>query len=135
MPMLSIKYNRILYGEAILSAPQNFDPRDQKKYSLEETSTHRFLLWLVENLFRTAMVMRVEGQENFPLDGSVIVAANHVTNFDVFPIQFAVPRAICFMGKVELFNTRLILFCAYFVLSQSIAAERMSGRYATQRKC
>jgi 1-acyl-sn-glycerol-3-phosphate acyltransferase len=90
-----------------LNAQQNFDLRDRKKYYLEETNTRRFLLWLVENLFRTAMVMRVEGQENFPLDGPVIVAANHVTNFDVFPMQFAVPRAICFMGKAELFNTPL----------------------------
>jgi 1-acyl-sn-glycerol-3-phosphate acyltransferase len=90
-----------------LNAQQDFDPRDRKKYYLEETGTRRFLLWLVKNLFHTAMVMKVEGQENFPLDGSVIVAANHVTNFDVFPVQFAVPRAICFMGKAELFNTPL----------------------------
>ena len=54
------------------------------------------------------MVMRVDGQANFPLDGPVIVAANHVTNyFDVFPMQFALLRAICFMGKAELFNTPL----------------------------
>jgi len=95
------------YGEAILSAQLDFDLRDRKKYYLEETSIRRFLLFLVENLFRSVMVMRVEGQENFPSDGPVIVAANHVTNFDVFPMQFAVPRAICFMGKAELFNTPL----------------------------
>lgn len=104
---LCIKYNRILYGEAILSEKQDFDPRDRKKYYLEETSPRRFLLWLVRSFFRTVMVMKIEGQENFPLEGPVIVAANHVTNFDVFPMQFALPRAICFMGKAELFNTPL----------------------------
>jgi 1-acyl-sn-glycerol-3-phosphate acyltransferase len=74
---------------------------------MEDSSARRFLMWLLRVFFRTAMVMKVEGRENFPLDGSVILAANHVTNFDVFPMQFSVPRAICFMGKSELFNTLL----------------------------
>ena len=90
-----------------MNSQQEFDPRDRKKYYLEETNTRRFVLWIVEKLFNTAMRMRVEGLENFPLDGPVIIAANHITNFDVFPMQFAVPRAICFMGKAELFNTPL----------------------------
>ncbi len=51
------------------------------------------------------------------MDGPVIIAANHVTNFDAFPMQFAVPRAICYMGKAELFNTPLDLLlrilCAF----------------------
>ena len=104
---LRIKYNRILYGVTTLSAQQDFDPRDRKKYYLEETPVRRFLLYLVRSVFHTMMVMKVEGRENFPLDGPVIIAANHVTNFDVFPMQFAVPRAICYMGKAELFNTPL----------------------------
>lgn len=90
-----------------MSAQQDFDPRDRKKYYLEETPVRRFLLYLVRSVFHTMMVMKVEGRENFPLDGPVIIAANHVTNFDVFPMQFAVPRAICYMGKAELFNTPL----------------------------
>jgi 1-acyl-sn-glycerol-3-phosphate acyltransferase len=90
-----------------MSAQQDFDPRDRKKYYLEETPPRRFLLWLVYAFFRTAMVMNVEGLENFPLDGPVIIAANHLTNFDVFPMQFALPRTICYMGKAELFNTPL----------------------------
>jgi len=86
---------------------QDFDPRDQKKYYLEDTATRRFVLKLVRSLFGAVMLMEVEGLENFPLDGPVIIAANHVTNFDVFPMQFAVPRVICFMGKAELFTTLL----------------------------
>ena len=86
---------------------QDFDPRDRKKYYLEETLTRRFIFWLIRIFFNTATVMKLEGQENFPLDGPVIIAANHVTNFDAFPMQFAVPRAICYMGKAELFNAVL----------------------------
>ena len=90
-----------------MNTQQDFDPRDRKKYYLEETSTRRFIFWLIHIFFNTVSVMKMEGQENFPLDGPVIIAANHITNFDVFPMQFAVPRAICYMGKAELFNTPL----------------------------
>lgn len=103
----SNKYNRNLYGAATLSTQQDFDPRDRKKYSLEETSFRRFLVWSIRNLFHTIMVMQVHGLENFPLDGAVIVAANHNTNFDVFPMQLSLPRPIFFMGKAELFKTPL----------------------------
>jgi 1-acyl-sn-glycerol-3-phosphate acyltransferase len=102
-----IKYNRILVREAILNIQQDFDPRDRKKYYLEETAARRFLLRLVRGLFSAVMVLKVEGRENLPLDGAVVIAANHVNNFDVFPIQFAIPRAICFMAKAELFNPLL----------------------------
>ncbi|MCE9647930.1 MAG: 1-acyl-sn-glycerol-3-phosphate acyltransferase [Chloroflexi bacterium] len=67
----------------------------------------RFLLWFAGKLLRFGMVLRVEGLEHLPLDGPVVIAANHVANLDVFLMQFAVPRTICFMGKVELFNTPL----------------------------
>lgn len=90
-----------------MNVQHDFDPRDRKKYYLEDTSTRRFIFWLIRILFHTATVIKMDGQENFPLDGPVILAANHVTNFDAFPLQFAAPRAICFMGKAELFNTPL----------------------------
>ena len=86
---------------------QDIDPRDRKEYSLEETSLRRALIWTLRNIFRALMVMKVDGLENFPLDGAVIVVANHNTNFDVFPMQFALPRPIFFMSKAELFNTPL----------------------------
>jgi len=54
------------------------------------------------------MEMRVEGLDNLPRAGPVVLAANHVTNFDVFPMQFALPRPIFFMGKAELFKNPLM---------------------------
>jgi 1-acyl-sn-glycerol-3-phosphate acyltransferase len=95
------------YEEAILTTQQNYDPRDRKKYYLEETPARRLVFWLIRIFFNTVTVMKLEGQENFPLEGPVIIAANHVTNFDAFPMQFAVPRVICYMGKAELFDTPL----------------------------
>ena len=86
------------------------------------------------------MVMKAEGLENFPLDGPVILAANHVTNFDVFPMQFAVPRAICFMGKAELFNSvldpLLRVLCAFPVNrgEKDEWALRHAGKVLTHRQ-
>jgi 1-acyl-sn-glycerol-3-phosphate acyltransferase len=48
--------------------------------------------------------IQARGIEKLPVDGAVILAANHLTNFDVFPLQFALPRPIFYMGKEELFR-------------------------------
>jgi 1-acyl-sn-glycerol-3-phosphate acyltransferase len=95
----------------------DFDPRDRKKYYLKDSPARQFIFWLIRLFFDSVTVLKMEGRENCPLDGPVIIAANHVTNFDAFPMQFAVPRAICYMGKAELFNTPLDLIlrvlCAF----------------------
>ncbi len=85
-------------------ATDGFDPRDRKRFHFEMTPFRVFLTFTLTRLFRLVMDLRVEGVENFPLEGPVIVAANHVTNFDVFPMQIALPRPIFFMGKAELFR-------------------------------
>ena len=54
------------------------------------------------------MNLEVHGMENIPLEGALIVASNHITNFDVIPMQLALPRVIFFMGKAELFKFPLI---------------------------
>ena len=84
------------------------DPRDKKKFYFADTPQRRALIALVRSFFRVVMEMRVEGLENFPREGPVVLAANHVTNFDVFPMQFALPRPIFFMGKAELFKNPLM---------------------------
>jgi 1-acyl-sn-glycerol-3-phosphate acyltransferase len=44
------------------------------------------------------------GLENLPKEGAVIIAANHLSNFDAFQLQVSLPRPIFFMGKEELFQ-------------------------------
>lgn len=84
------------------------DPRDKKKYYFADTLQRRAMIAILRFLFKFVMKMEVIGLENFPREGPVIVAANHVTNFDVFPMQFALPRPIFFMGKAELFKNPLM---------------------------
>src|SRR5262245_40361129 len=86
------------------------DPRDKKKYYFTDTPPRRALIAIAQFLFKFVMEMEVVGLEHFPRKGAVILAANHVTNFDVFPMQFAVPRPIFFMGKAELFKNPVMDF-------------------------
>jgi 1-acyl-sn-glycerol-3-phosphate acyltransferase len=84
------------------------DPRDKKTYFLKNTTTRQILTPLVYRLFLLLSDIHVNGLENLPPTGGVILASNHLTNFDVFPMQFALPRLIFFMGKAELFNNPLL---------------------------
>ena len=86
-----------------LETPE-IDPRDKTKYYLTDTPQRRALVALARFIFSFIMKMEVVGLENFPSEGPVVLVANHVTNFDVFPMQFALPRPIFFMGKAELFE-------------------------------
>ncbi|HQU37487.1 MAG: hypothetical protein CNIPEHKO_00125 [Anaerolineales bacterium] len=84
------------------------DSRARKKYYLEETPQRRALLVLLRAVFFAIMKMDVTGADNLPREGAGIVVANHVTNFDVFPMQFSLPRPIFFMGKAELFKNPIM---------------------------
>ncbi|HUH98142.1 MAG TPA: lysophospholipid acyltransferase family protein [Anaerolineales bacterium] len=85
-----------------------FDPRDQKHYVFHETTLRRFIRWGLEQAFRWIMRLDVRGMENAPRQGALIVASNHNTNWDVIPMQLALPRVIFFMGKAELFSFPLL---------------------------
>ncbi|HET6822322.1 MAG TPA: lysophospholipid acyltransferase family protein [Anaerolineales bacterium] len=89
------------------AAPE-IDPRDKKKFYFTDTPQRRALIGMAKSLFKLVMTMEVTGLERFPREGPVILAANHVTNFDVFPMQFALPHPIFFMGKAELFKNPLV---------------------------
>ena len=84
------------------------DPRDRKQFAFHATFFRKLLIALLRLMFRLIMKMEVQGLENFPLDGPVVIACNHVTNFDVFPMQFSLPRPIFFMAKAELFKFPLM---------------------------
>ena len=80
------------------------DPRQRKRYYLQGTLLRRILTAFLRFAFKMFTVIEVSGVENLPASGGVVLVANHLTEFDVFPMQFALPRLIFFMGKAELFN-------------------------------
>jgi len=76
--------------DALLLSPSQPDPRDKKKYYFADTPQRRAMMTFLRSVFALFMKFDVKGLENFPREGAVILAANHVTNFDVFPMQFSV---------------------------------------------
>ena len=87
---------------------QDFDPRDRQQYYYHDTPFRRTIVALATGLSRPFMKLEVSGLEHLPSEGAVVVAANHVTNFDVFPMQISLPRPIFYMGKAELFKLGLV---------------------------
>jgi len=84
------------------------DPRLQKRYYIENTPTRRIVTAILRGIFWLFSDLRVRGLENLPAQGPVILVANHLTNFDVFPIQFVLPRLIFYMAKAELHENKLM---------------------------
>ena len=81
-----------------------FDPRDKLHFAFRATPFRKLIIFVLGNLFKLIMDLKVVGAENLPSDGAVVLAANHVTNFDVFPMQLSIPRPIFFMAKSGLFK-------------------------------
>jgi 1-acyl-sn-glycerol-3-phosphate acyltransferase len=91
-----------------MSKLPELDPRNRKRFYFHATPLRKFVLRVITLFFKVFMKLEVRGPENFPMSGAVIVASNHVANFDVFPLQIAVPRPIFFMAKAELFRVPLM---------------------------
>ena len=84
------------------------DPRDRKEFAFHATLFRKFLVAVLRQAFRLVMKLEVYGLEHLPPEGPVVIACNHITNFDVFPMQFSLPRPIFFMAKAELFKFKIM---------------------------
>lgn len=76
------------------------------------------MLWLyhlgrivVIVFFRLFTRWRVEGRENVPPKGAVLVVSNHVHTVDPPLVCVSLGRQVIFMAKDELFRSRLQAFC------------------------
>jgi 1-acyl-sn-glycerol-3-phosphate acyltransferase len=63
---------------------------------------------ILKPLLRLLIGFRVEGLENVPKTGPVIVAGNHLHNADPVLLEIAIPRPLHFMAKKELFGLPVI---------------------------
>ena len=68
------------------------------------TPFYAFVRGFVKLLFRIFWRFRIRGTEHVPLQGGLIVAANHISYFDPPAVGCALPRQLTYMAKSELFD-------------------------------
>ena len=94
---------------------------------------YNFLRMLVSFFVHMVFRVKVNGIENIPKDGSVIICANHLSAWDPVVLQVAVKRRIYYMAKVELFK----VFFVGFILKRikAIPVKRDSSDIAAIKNC
>lgn len=71
---------------------------------------YSFAKGLLNPLYRVGFRMRVEGLQNVPREGGVILCANHASMHDPIMLGIAAPRPVSFMAKEELFRNPVLRF-------------------------
>jgi len=87
------------------------------------TLSQKILLAICRPLLNILFSWKVEGRENIPLTGPLILIANHVNLVDPFSLLFSFPRWINFMAKEELFRSPFLRFWLRWAGSLSIRRE------------
>ena len=80
------------------------DWRDQVTWYTHETVVARVIKVFGRLFFRTIAHIEYSGVENIPMSGRLVMASNHISNFDVPFIVINLPRHPFFMAKQELFR-------------------------------
>ncbi|WP_153504885.1 lysophospholipid acyltransferase family protein [Cumulibacter manganitolerans] len=83
--------------------------------------------------FRALSRMRVEGRENVPREGAVIVAANHLSSMDAVIVPLAMDRPTTFLAKAEYFTGEGLkgrLTAGFMERLGTIPVDRAKGRAA-----
>ncbi len=114
-------------------------PRDERDRvdAFHRTRLYKAIYRLTRWAFRVAFVplmhLEVRGLENVPRRGALIIASNHLHNFDPEVVGAVIPRNVFFMAKKELFTVRVvggfIRFFGAFPVDRG-AADRAALRYA-----
>lgn len=65
---------------------------------------YKVAMGVLTAFFHCAFRMKVEGKENIPKEGGMILAVNHRSNLDPVIAGYSCPRPLTFMAKSELFK-------------------------------
>jgi len=79
--------------------------------------------------FKLIFKLEIEGREKIPINGPLVVVANHHSYLDPPLLIVSVPREVSFVAKKELFSTPIInLFVKFF---DSIEVDRENPKLST----
>lgn len=70
-------------------------------------SIAKFILFLYFIIFRR---VKIEGKENIPQEGPVLLNANHPSAWDMFLVAVFMRRRVYYMAKAELFKNPILRF-------------------------
>lgn len=71
-------------------------------------SLYPFARSVVAGILKPTYRIKVEGRENFPKEGGVLLCTNHISNFDPPVVGVTAPRKVFFMAKAELFKVPIL---------------------------
>ena len=103
----------------------------QKRLPKEYNKLREICQWIACNLiygpyYRLAFGLTVEGKENVPKDGFLIIASNHVSAIDPFLVIHAVRRSAAYMAKIELFEKKVSRFLLDIMGAFAVNREKLS---------
>ncbi|HUW46603.1 MAG TPA: lysophospholipid acyltransferase family protein [Dehalococcoidia bacterium] len=87
------------------------------------TLSQKIFLATCRPLLNILFSWKVEGRDNIPLTGPLILVANHVHVLDPIFLAFSLPRWITFVAKEELFRSPFLRFWLRWAGSVSIRRE------------
>ncbi|NMB27137.1 MAG: 1-acyl-sn-glycerol-3-phosphate acyltransferase [Tissierellia bacterium] len=64
--------------------------------------------FIINIVFRIIFRFDIEGRQNIPGKGRIILCSNHISLLDPIMLAIAIPRPIIFMAKKELFENKLL---------------------------
>lgn len=99
--------------------------------------SYQLISWLlVWPLYRLLFRGRTAGGANVPMEGALVVVANHGSHLDPPLLGHALGRPVAFMAKAELFRVpllgRVIRSCGAYPVSRG-AGDRQAIRIASER--
>ncbi len=81
---------------------------------MEEPRTYKVMRGTLNFLFRTLFRPTIEGAENIPADGRIVIAGNHTHFMDCITVAASTKRCVHFLAKSELMEPPLKFFFAPF---------------------
>ena len=71
---------------------------------------YNFLIFVGKVCYKLFAKVTVVGKHNIPKKGSVLIVSNHTANLDPAMLAVMLPRTINFVGKTELFKSKISAF-------------------------
>ncbi len=88
---------------------KNYAKVEPDKYTIWQELGHYFIIFFIlYPYFKIFHRISIEGRENIPKGKSILVASNHISNFDPVIVSLAVLRPVAYMAKKELFSVPVI---------------------------